>query len=173
MASRQERKQWSGPRGDGPGWICDTCGQRIKNAGEGWLEWLSRSDEGRRKIIARELHLVHHAMYSPFAKTEQDCYFNEEQEVAKDGSTSSGSHLENFLDDDGLTELLAILGDGFELQDKLLEVIMRLHIRNYEEARPNLERARSEGIIEPNMREGFHLQQELKTVIEHYQTEHE
>jgi hypothetical protein len=68
-----------------------------------------------------------------------------EAEFKRDKSTPSGSHLDTFLGDDGLTRLLAMLGDDFQPRNKLLEIIMRLHVDNYEQAFPFLETAVSEG----------------------------
>jgi hypothetical protein len=89
-----EKKTWTGAHGRGPGWKCDTCGQKIKNAGEGWLEWIGRYDDSSESIINRDIHLVHHAQSSPYEGTGGDCYFNEEAEFKRDQSTPSDSHLE-------------------------------------------------------------------------------
>ncbi len=166
--SRSELKTWTGPHGSGSGWICDTCGQPIENAGQGFLEWLERYDKQSKATINRGIHIVHHAIHSPNKESGRNCYFERFAEFRKDGSTLSGGHLDTFLGDDGLTQLLAMLGDGFQLRDELLEVIMRLHIENYERARPHLKRAVSEGGIEPNMRAGFHWQQDLRSVVSDY-----
>jgi len=55
-------RHYTGP--DGRGWICDNCGETIKNAGDGWVQWLSLpSESGNRG--ARDLSLVHHFPASP------------------------------------------------------------------------------------------------------------
>lgn len=171
--SRSETKTWSGAHGSGSGWKCDTCGQKIKNAGEGWLEWIGRYDDLSESIINRDIHIVHHALYSPYKDTGGDCFFNKKVEFKRDKSTPAGSHLDTFLGNDGLTQLLEMLGDDFQPRDKLLEIIMRLHVDNYEQAYLFLERAVSEGVVEPNMRKGFHWQEDLRTVAKEFQTQPE
>jgi hypothetical protein len=44
-----------------PTWICNTCGQRIRRARDGWLSG-TRDADGRATIA-----LVHHAAASPWA----------------------------------------------------------------------------------------------------------
>lgn len=156
---------------DGKGWICDTCGKRIKNAGQGWLQWVSRYEGD--VLHGRDLQIVHHSTASPLKDRmgRQGCYFSDAEELRKDGGTTSGGHLATFLGPDGLMQLLSFIQSGEAPAAQTIEVIKRLHIPGYESARPFLEQAVSEGIIEPNMPNGFYWQNELSQVIEEYGTD--
>ena len=44
-------------------WICDTCGEVIKESGHGWVEWLRFTVDG--KIKSKGFRLVHSFPNSP------------------------------------------------------------------------------------------------------------
>ncbi len=64
-----------------------------------------------------------------------------------------------------MTLLKLISLDGIS-QVEGFEMIKRLHIPGYEQARPNIRQAVREGVIEPNGPDGFYDQAELKAVNE-------
>jgi hypothetical protein len=65
-------------------------------------------------------------------------------------------------------QLLAMIADEELPRAELLEMIQRLHVPGYEEARPHLSEAVSSGLIEPNLPDGFHWQRDLETIIATY-----
>jgi hypothetical protein len=90
----------------------------------------------------------------------------EERESAHDGSIVNDLPLESFLGPDGLMELLSFIAGGELPTPEVLEMIKRLHIPGYEEARLHFGSALDEGVFEPNTREGFYAQSDIKAVIE-------
>jgi hypothetical protein len=154
---------------DGRGWICDTCGEPILKAKDGVLEWLSgyNKDGDESVKIARDIHLVHHLPASPRAHKGDDigCYFNEREEFKKDRLTPSWSHLDRFLDTDGLMELLEILQHEGLPKEDVIEMIKRLHIPGYEHARLHFNEAISNGVFEPNRAPGFYWQSDIEATL--------
>jgi hypothetical protein len=73
--------------------------------------------------------------------------------------------LEDFLGDDGLTDLLELLSRGALPQAQVVEMIKRLHTPGYERARLHAEAAIRAGIIESNMAPGFFSQQDIARVL--------
>jgi hypothetical protein len=147
---------------DGKGWICDTCGEAIVRAKDGWVQWLSKCESS--KWSARDLQLVHHLPASPLGAKRPGCQFTEQAEFARDKMTVSDLNLTHFLTKDGLMDLLSMLVEGGLSQNDVIEMIKRLHIPGYEHARKHFNRAISEGIFEPNTREDFYWQSNIKAV---------
>jgi hypothetical protein len=168
---RTDLRAYSGP--DGKGWICDRCGESISNAGDGWLQWIEVTEgSGERKM--RDLSLVHHFPASPLREShEYGCQFNQQLEFTKDGGIVSDLGLDSFCGPDGLVHLLSLLADkGSSVQD-VLTMVMRIHTPGYEHARIHIGRAIAEGIIEPNLPEGFYWQSDLNRVLDWAQSEKE
>jgi hypothetical protein len=161
--SEMDLRRYTGP--DGRGWICDNCGETIRNAGDGWVQWLSfESKSGDRK--ARDLLLVHHFPASPQKEShEHGCQFDEQLEFRKDRSIVSDLSLDHFCGPDGLMHLLSLFVDERIPRRDLLEMIMRIHTPGYERARFHFDRAIAEGVIEPNLPEGFHWQRDIAAVL--------
>lgn len=149
-----------------PPWTCDTCGQPITSVEDGWVEWLSRSlpgDDYKRQD--HSLRLVHKRHASPRSNTAHACYYNKDQWYQRDKSTVSDLPLSSFLDSDGLMILLEFASDGrFEL-DELIEMIKRLHIPGYDQARNSFEAAISDGTFEPNTKPGFYRQENIQDTL--------
>jgi|CZCB01.1.fsa_nt_gi hypothetical protein len=137
-------------------WYCDKCGGLIEDPKQGWVQWVSYYNaEGRP--TGRDLQLVH--------KT-RECRFNSAVEFAKDGGHVYDMGLDHFLRwPDGLMELLFLASEGELPLESVLEMIKRLHIPNYEAARPFFEEAKREGVIEPNMGPGYYFQSDLEAII--------
>lgn len=157
-------RQYRGP--DGKGWTCDRCGETIKTAGDGWLQWISVPTEaGGHKM--RDLTLVHHVPASPRKqKDEHGCQFDQSAEFHKDSGIIEDLGLEAFCGEDGLTHLLSILVEAGSSQADVIEMLKRIHVRGYEQARFHFERAIAEGVIETNLPPGFYWQSQIRTVLE-------
>ena len=117
-------------------WICDSCSQVIESPEQGWLEWLWDQDDDRK---AHGFKIVHHAMYSP-RKSTRGCYHYD------DSVRRADDYLNGYVGKDNLPALLAFLDPGEviastyhgpDLKDmrEFVEIIRRLHVPYYEEAR--------------------------------------
>lgn len=144
-------------------WICDTCGQIIESPEHGWLEW--RQDENHK---AFDFRIVHHVVHSPYGP-DGDCYQSDELH----------NHLTRFVGEDGLAYLLNFLDPGHHISPDytgprvsdmrgFVELIRRLHMQYYEEARQFFDKASYDGffrdvnILNPK---------ELKVIIKTYGTQ--
>jgi hypothetical protein len=88
-------------------WRCDTCGGIIKGADQGYLEWIS--DKNHR---AHSFRIVHQAVFAPNNIRDgggygEGCYQYGKQSGAKDVP------LTEFVDENGLTNLLSFLDIGY------------------------------------------------------------
>lgn len=129
-------------------WICDACGKDIASVGDGWVEWLNRLDPVTRRVEGSysNLRLVHHRRASPRASTKNACYHDEDAYFAKYEATVADLPLDSFIGPDGLVLLLEFLSDKrFVEPEEVLELIKRLHVPGYEQARPSFEAALADG----------------------------
>jgi len=117
-------------------WLCDTCHEHINGSKEGYVEWLRNVDSGE----LYGFHIVHQ---------QSKCLYDEQKRLKEKREAAPGNHLKYFLKEDGLIRLLRLLGDK-NLMDKqeVIELIQRLHISGYENARFSFEEAYSEGYID-------------------------
>jgi len=156
---------------EGP-WRCDTCGQLIEEARDGWVEWVTVGIPTR---TCRDLRLVHSAGYhvrngaDPRKRNAGKCQFNERREYAKDGGTVADMGLDSFQGPDGLTYLLEKLCDdnGFT-REEIAVMIMRIHVPGYDVAGAYFNQAISDGEVEPNMRPKFYRQSQIDRVVSMY-----
>jgi len=115
-------------------WTCDTCGQAIKHADHGWVEWQTFLGHGP-ELSPRDtkIRIVHHCEHSPRHK---GCQYS--QADLGEGICLSDASLREFMGPDGLKRLLEMLAEDkvgkVELLE-LLEIIKRIHIPRYEQAR--------------------------------------
>lgn len=143
-------------------WTCDTCGQPIHNVDDGWVEWIEfKSPEGRK---GRDLRLVHSRPASP---TGGRCQFNQQAERQRDGGIILDRQLSSFLGPDGLMDLLSLIAESRLPTEDVLEMIKRLNIPGYEQARMHFDGAISEGVFEPNTMRGYYHQVDIEAVLEH------
>lgn len=142
-------------------WICDACGETIKDQADGWVEWL-RNSESRE---CRGLRLVHHQPASP-RNPAGSCQYDSDVEWNSDQSSLVNDlSLEFFLGSDGLMRLLAMLSDGTPPADEVIEMIKRLYIPGYEHAHRHFEHAIAEGVIEPDTKFGFFPQRDIQATL--------
>lgn len=154
---------FAGP--DGTGWICDRCGQHIRSAQGGVVEWIVAGEESRWE--GRRMFVVHHLTTSPLKNKHphDGCYVTEEEQQ-RTNTTVDWASLEEFLGPDGFTQLLSMIANQEIPVPDILETIQRLHLPKYERARTHIPAALEEGLIEPNLARGFYRQHELERVIE-------
>lgn len=149
-------------------WICDTCGEIIELPEHGWLEW--RQDERHK---AFDFKIVHHVTYSPRGP-HGNCYQSNELH----------NHLTRFVGEDGLPHLLCLLDEGVhiglgpdchscpQVKDigEWMELIRRLQVPYYEEARQYFDGACEDGHFDGEYGNIFRPK-ELKYIIDKYGTQ--
>jgi len=116
--------------------ICDDCGSVIEKPEDGWLEWFDDYEtpmEGFR--------IVHSYGTSPKRDKGGNCYYTQSTKV-------SDNHLTHFMGSDGLAFLLAKFDRNLANPRELAEIIRRLHIPHYEEARLFMDRAHKDGLLD-------------------------
>ena len=143
-------------------WICDSCGEKIADVEHGWVEWLVRKEDEKR--VGRALRLVHHC--SARDPLNGKCQYKEAEEFHKDKSTIGDLPLKNLVGADGLMELLSMLAEGELAKEEVLEMIKRLHVPGYEQARHHFDDAISYGVIEPNTLPGYYSTREIAKTLE-------
>jgi hypothetical protein len=128
-------------------WLCDGCGEVIESPEQGCLEWLWNEDDDSKAHCFRIVHLD---SYSPH-KSSPHCYHYEDQWNRADG------RLDRYVGGGGLTTLLAFLdhdsctvSTGPRVTDvrELVEIIRRLHVPYYEEARRHFRKAITDGLLD-------------------------
>lgn len=146
--------------------ICDTCGKVINAPEEGLVEM----------IYNEELHytrftVVHHRVWSP-----RRPYDNCEQGLACD-------HLDNFLGPKGLSAFLAMLDPGPHIKKQCesphrvvnirewVDVVRRLHLPYYEEARQFFAEAMEEGYFVGENELSMFVPTNLRELIMEYSPE--
>jgi hypothetical protein len=144
-------------------WICDTCGGTIAEIKDGWVEWLRKVDDDAQFPTEFGLRLVHHKPASPRPK---GCQYNQDDQWADGRTVVQDLDLKSFVGGAGLMQLLELIDEKAMPVDDILEMIKRLHVPLYEQARKHFEAARREGIFEPNMRSGFYTERQIEIVSE-------
>lgn len=146
-------------------WRCDKCGELIQEAEHGWIEWLSRGpmEEPPR---GRGLRLVHHAEFSPIYDSGGCQYRPGVDFNVRGGEVIADGDLECYLGDDGLTRLLSLLARQEVPTEEILEMIKRLHTPGYELARLHVREAIAEGVLEPNLPDGYYYQCQIENIID-------
>lgn len=142
------------------GWICDTCGNTVEKAEDGWVEWLTKV--GVEKL--KGLRLVHHTGGN-------HCQYDGQAEFKRDGYIISDQPLSAFLGADGLMLLLLMLSEEELPKEDVIEMTKRLHIPGYEHARRHIKRAIAEGVFEPNMGVGFYWQKDIAATLKFVEQE--
>jgi hypothetical protein len=131
-------------------WYCDVCEELIERPEQGMLQWYHDKDAAG-KSVERGFRIVHNAGFSPRRPT-GDCYYVFEEHHFAD------EHLTGVLGTRGLLNLLSFIDVGPLLNPsyrgpqaadlrELTEIIRRLHVPYYEEARQYWDRAREDGFF--------------------------
>ena len=128
----------------GRGWICDKCGLIIERAADGWVQWREFGAESKnRKLrgeraLGRDLQLVHADPASPHPiKTGEKygCQFDDNDPAYMTMDLS----LPEFLGPNGLMHLLDFIAKGSVETVEVLEMIKRLNVPGYEQARMHID----------------------------------
>ena len=107
-------------------WICDSCGGVIQSEDDGWLEWYKDVKPNHEFGKDKGFRIVHHT---------NRCMFNE-RAMFNDKKLTADLHLQRLCGPDGLVRLLSFIEhDYVEDNAELVEIIRRLHVPYYEEAR--------------------------------------
>lgn len=141
-------------------WICDACGDTIKNESDGWIEWLSRSDSA----ACHGLRLVHHQPASPRGPS-GSCQYDADLVWSRDRLLIHDMQLDAYLGPDGLMQLLTLLSNGKLPPTEVIEMVKRLHIPGYEHGRHHFEQAIEEGLIDPDTKFGFFPQRDIQAAL--------
>ena len=140
-------------------WICDTCGGLIEFPEAGWLEWIDH------QFQASEFRIVHH---------KSACH----QHTGKRGLCDN--HLNYFVGEDRLACLYSFLDNGPILDPEsertlraknireFAELLRRLTIPHYEEARQYFDEARTDGFFDGSNEYSVYSQDYLREIIEAY-----
>ncbi len=129
-------------------WICDSCGEPILGARQGWVEWQSAKYQGVEGPRAKGLRLVHAYPSSPRRKRESRCQY--------DRAHFSSHRSEYMIRDmalaemtgpDGLQVLLRLIKEGELPADEVLAMIRRLRVPGFEHARLHFEEAKETDVI--------------------------
>jgi hypothetical protein len=150
-------------------WICDTCHELIEKPRDGYLEWLSGGGGGDIWTI-HGFRIVHHSPRSP-RQPDGNCYRYTRHPDRQD------LDLDVFVGPDGLGRLLSwlALAPGQEGPSshpdnpgELVELIRRLHLPHYEEARLYFNEARGDGFLDDGDPADWFRQQTLLHIIDRY-----
>lgn len=148
-------------------WICDRCGEVIKKANEGWVEWITDRDTHQ----ASGFKIVHHAVRSP--RGNGGCYHYTGHPGRSD------THLDHFIGDTPMVHLLRFLDIG-EHHDpdyhgprvsdmrEFVEFFRRLTIPYYEEARTYWSQAESDDMFADANEIWIYLPETQKEIIRRY-----
>jgi len=140
-------------------WVCDSCGGRINEAHEGWLEWLHREEGGKR--VNSSPRIVH---IRPASPGQRGCQYNQRAEFERGQYIVGDLSLTEVTGDDGLMTLLSFVSDGYFEKEQALEIIKRLHIPDYDVVRRHFDAAIGEGVFEPNTKPGYYGVDDIQVV---------
>lgn len=138
---------------------CDSCGQEIKNVQDGWVEWISFAE---RDKTGQGLRLVHKN-----SRNNSLCQYDQRAEYDKHGGILSDNALEQFIGPDGLMRLLVMISENELSKAEVLEMIKRLHIPGYDQAKNYFDEAICNGYFEPNMPPRFYWQSDIAATMKY------
>lgn len=136
-------------------WICDKCNEPINLAEHGWVEWMISKETDERS----DFQIVHYPW----------CLRNEKK-FREQGFAVPGFPLQHYLGKDGLIRMLKLLASTNEKnQSQLIEIIQRLHIPGYEEARIFFEEAHLKNSLAPSKKGVYYPEiEQINQVIKEY-----
>lgn len=145
-------------------WICDNCGQVIHKLGDGRIEWIT-FDRPRDGLQGRGIRLVHKQPAGPLTDCGGRSSADRRAALGNDGSLD-GLSLQEFTPPNGLMTLIGIIIDRESPVDEVLEIMKRLYVPGYEEARPYFAEALKEEVTYASMPPGCYRQTQIQEVIE-------
>jgi hypothetical protein len=104
-------------------WLCDSCGEIIPGPDRGYLEWYKKinSEEEAGFIIVHQ--------------PSQSCQYDDKK-LYREGKIERSLPLTSVVGPNGLVDLMFMFQDKrLEDKEELTEIIRRLHIPYYEQAR--------------------------------------
>ncbi|MBH8609383.1 hypothetical protein [Thermoactinomyces sp. CICC 10521] len=118
-------------------WKCDACGGIIEKADNGFLEWLwvdETNQEGNFRIVHKS----------------RKCNYRENDHLyLSKGMGVKDLGLEYFVGPDGLSELIGFLNErNLKDETEIYELIRRLHVPYYEQARQYYDVAEEDGLFD-------------------------
>lgn len=140
-------------------WVCDSCGGRINEAREGWLEWLNHEENGKR--VNHSPRIVHTRPASP---GQNGCQYNQRAEFQTGQHIVGDLSLTEVTGADGLMTLLSFVSDDYFGKEQALEIIKRLHVPDYDLVRRHFEAAIGDGVFEPNTKPGYYGVDDIQAV---------
>jgi len=143
-------------------WNCDSCGQPIQEADHGWVEWIEFATGSPKHGTGRDLRLVHHVPHSPSGASQ----INQKCEYAADEGLVHDVSLTSVQGPNGLMLLLTLLSDGVLPKEEVLEMIKRVRIPGYENARLYFSAAISAGVFEPNTKARYYFDHQIEATNE-------
>ena len=147
-------------------WICDVCGKPIETPEEGYVVWGTNQDG-----LVDKIRILH-----------KNNRVNEERTGCDfDRRFSMSLPLEDFLGDEGKTNLLSLIDPGPDFTQEYknriadmrlyLETFRRLQFPYYEEARLYWNRARADGFFEGANEIKIYQPDFLQQIIKDYSDE--
>lgn len=146
--------------------VCDTCRQLIEKPEDGWFEWLE-GDDGK----AHSFRIVHNGPSSP--RKERGCNYRHDTADLMDGDLTdfigpNVAALYRFLDagpyHDPKAKYLSAVRDLREYT----EILRRLTLPYYEEARLSWSAAKNDGYFDGANEVWLYMPDTLKTLINRY-----
>lgn len=149
--------------------ICDVCGKEI-NVEDAMLQWLQTpTEESKYHPFLEELEDIH------ICCNREPCDRSYEQRALREKCHEQWNHLDYFVGVDGIDKLLTFPMERNipeKLQQVFLEILRRLTVPHYEEARQYFSRAYEDQFIDDldDYYEGHQTwsQNTLKMIIEKY-----
>lgn len=140
-------------------WYCDHCGKIIKAPEEGWLEWyrdiLGKHDQSNGKGF----RIVHH---------KNECMYNSRQ-MFEENKLTADMYLIDFTGPDGLVYLLSFIEhERVENNAELIEIIRRIHVPYYEEARRYHNKAEGDGYFDGENEITRYIESTSKHILRQY-----
>lgn len=139
-------------------WVCDKCGELIESIDRGWLEWYHEAEtyENNSDTGFRIVHDNERCMYNQSAMFSQ-------------GKSVSDMHLEDFTGDRGLVNLLSFIETKrIKDNEEFSEIIKRIHVSYYEEARQFWAEAEEDGFFEGSNEVWPYLPETSLQIIRNY-----
>lgn len=140
-------------------WYCDKCGEIIDKEEDGWLEWYHEYDDDMVYRSDQGFRIVHH---------DKRCMYNS-RAMHNANKGVSDMHLEDFTGPNGLANLLSSIElEKCKDNKELIEIIKRLHLPYYEEARRYHDKAEMNGFFDGENEVTRSLVENSITVIGRY-----
>jgi hypothetical protein len=146
------------------GWTCGACTQAVTAIEDGWIEWLVSDEPGGREHL-RGLRLVHTLAASPRRTRRYGCRYNPREQFKNHQALVEGLPLERFVGPDGLMLLLSLLADGELPSDEILDLIKRVQVPGYEQARSFFQSGLDREEFTPSIAKGYYLQSEIRALL--------